>query len=41
VLAESDFITLHVNLTEVTYHLVGHEELRKMKSSAILVNAIV
>jgi glyoxylate reductase len=38
-LAESDFITLHVNLTEATYHLIDREALRKMKSSAILVNA--
>jgi glyoxylate reductase len=38
-LAESDFITLHVSLTEATYHLIDREALRKMKSSAILVNA--
>jgi lactate dehydrogenase-like 2-hydroxyacid dehydrogenase len=38
-LAESDFVTLHVNLTEATYHLIGREELRKMKPTAVLVNA--
>ena len=38
-LAESDFVTLHVNLTEATYHLISREELRKMKSTAVLVNA--
>ena len=38
-LAESDFVTLHVNLTEETYHLIGREELGKMKPTAVLVNA--
>jgi glyoxylate reductase len=38
-LAESDFVTVHVNLTEATYHLIGREELRKMKPTAVLVNA--
>lgn len=38
-LAESDFVSLHVNLTEETYHLIGQEELRKMKPTAVLVNA--
>jgi lactate dehydrogenase-like 2-hydroxyacid dehydrogenase len=38
-LAESDFVTLHVTLTEATYHLIGREELRKMKPTAVLVNA--
>jgi glyoxylate reductase len=38
-LAESDFVTVHVNLTEATYHLIGQEELRKMKPTAVLVNA--
>jgi glyoxylate reductase len=37
-LAESDFVTLHVPLTETTYHLIGQRELRKMKSTAMLVN---
>ena len=38
-LAESDFVTLHVNLTEETYHLIGRKELGMMKSTAVLVNA--
>jgi lactate dehydrogenase-like 2-hydroxyacid dehydrogenase len=38
-LAESDFVTLHVNLTEDTHHLIGREALVKMKSTAVLVNA--
>ena len=38
-LAESDFVTVHVNLTEATHHLISREELRKMKSSSVLVNA--
>ena len=38
-LRESDFISLHTNLTEATYHLIGEEALAKMKSTAVLVNA--
>ena len=38
-LAESDFVTLHVALTAETHHLIGAEELDRMKSTAILVNA--
>lgn len=37
-LKESDFVTLHTPLTEETYHLIGEEELKMMKSNAILVN---
>ena len=37
-LAESDFISLHVPLTEETYHLIGQEELRQCKPTAVLVN---
>jgi lactate dehydrogenase-like 2-hydroxyacid dehydrogenase len=37
-LAESDFISLHVPLGDSTRHLIGAPELRKMKRSAILVN---
>jgi lactate dehydrogenase-like 2-hydroxyacid dehydrogenase len=37
-LAEADFVTLHVPLTEMTHHLIGREELRKMKPSAVLIN---
>jgi lactate dehydrogenase-like 2-hydroxyacid dehydrogenase len=37
-LAEADFISLHVPLGETTRKLIGEPELRKMKPSAILVN---
>ncbi len=37
-LAESDFISLHVPLTEETYHLVSEEELLKCKPTAVLIN---
>jgi len=37
-LAESDFVSLHVPLTPVTRHLIGAAELAKMKRSAILIN---
>jgi lactate dehydrogenase-like 2-hydroxyacid dehydrogenase len=39
VLAQSDFISLHVNLTPETHHLMNQERFSKMKRSAILVNA--
>ena len=39
VLAQSDFITLHVPLSSETHHLINRETLRKMKRSAILINA--
>jgi lactate dehydrogenase-like 2-hydroxyacid dehydrogenase len=38
-LSESDFITLHVPLTEATHHLIGREQLQKMKPRARLINA--
>lgn len=38
-LAESDFVTLHVALTTDTEHLIGAAELDRMKPTAILVNA--
>ncbi|MDF3043236.1 MAG: Glyoxylate reductase, partial [Thermomicrobiales bacterium] len=38
-LAESDFVTLHVALTPDTQHLIGAAELGHMKPTAILVNA--
>lgn len=37
-LASSDFVSLHVPLTQETRHLIGEPELRKMKSTAILIN---
>ncbi|MBX9792851.1 MAG: D-2-hydroxyacid dehydrogenase [Burkholderiaceae bacterium] len=38
VLAESDVISLHCPLTPATRHLIGAEQLRRMKRSAILIN---
>jgi glyoxylate reductase len=38
-LEESDFVTLHVALTEETEHLIGTDQFRRMKPTAILVNA--
>lgn len=37
-LSQSDFITLHVPLTESTHHLIGAREFELMKPTAILVN---
>ena len=37
-LSESDFISLHVPLTDQTVHLIGHEELKLMKPTAYLIN---
>ena len=37
-LAESDFVSLHVPLLASTWHLIGAAELRRMKRSAVLVN---
>ncbi len=38
-LASSDFVCLQVPLTPETHHMIGANELRKMKRSAILINA--
>lgn len=38
-LAQSDFLTLHVPLTPETRHYIGAEELRRMKPTAVLINA--
>jgi len=38
-LATSDFVCLQVPLTPETRHMIGAKELRKMKKSAILINA--
>ena len=37
-LARSDFVSLHVNLSDVTRHLINAETLSWMKPTAILVN---
>lgn len=37
-LSESDVVTLHVPLADATRHLIGRAELRKMKSTAFLIN---
>lgn len=37
-LTESDFISLHVPLTEETHHFIGEGELRQCKPTAVLVN---
>jgi glyoxylate reductase len=37
-LAQSDFITLHTNLSPETYHMIGPKQFEKMKKTAILVN---
>jgi glycerate dehydrogenase len=38
VLAKSDVISLHVPLTAETRHMIGIEQLRKMKRTALLIN---
>ncbi|MBW3634449.1 MAG: D-glycerate dehydrogenase [Chloroflexi bacterium] len=38
-LAEADFVTLHVALTAETQHLIGANQLQRMKATSILVNA--
>ncbi|MEM5420097.1 2-hydroxyacid dehydrogenase [Paraburkholderia ferrariae] len=38
-LASADFVCLQVPLTDATRHLIGAEQLKKMKKSAILINA--
>lgn len=38
VLAESDVVSIHTPLTEDTRHLIGPDELRRMKPGAFLVN---
>ncbi|HEY4803157.1 MAG TPA: D-glycerate dehydrogenase [Paraburkholderia sp.] len=38
-LASSDFVCLQVPLTPATRHLIGAEQLKQMKKSAILINA--
>ncbi len=38
ILAESDYISLHVSLNDNTKHLIGKPELKKMKKTAYLIN---
>ena len=38
-LAESDFVTVHTTLNDETHHLIGAEQFRAMKRTAILINA--
>lgn len=38
-LKRSDFVSIHVPLTEDTYHLIGREQLKLMKKTAILINS--
>ncbi len=38
-LQESDFVTLHVPLTDSTHHLIGKDKLALMKPTAFLINA--
>ena len=38
-LAESDFLCISLPLTAQTHHLIGREQLAKMKKSAVLINA--
>lgn len=37
-LAEADFVSLHVPLTAETHHLIGRRELARMKPTAVLIN---
>ncbi len=37
-LDQSDFVSLHAPLNQETYHLIGPEQLRRMKPSAVLIN---
>lgn len=38
-LTDSDVVTIHAPLTEETYHMIGEEEMKKMKKDTILLNA--
>ncbi len=38
-LSQADIVTIHVPYSSATHHLIGKEELERMKSTAILINA--
>lgn len=38
VLQQADFVSVHTPLTKDTYHLIGRNELSKMKSNAFIIN---
>ncbi len=38
-LAQADIVTIHVPYSSVTHHLIGKQELERMKPTAILINA--
>jgi D-3-phosphoglycerate dehydrogenase len=37
-LRESDIVTIHARLTNETHHLIGEEEISKMKATAVIIN---
>lgn len=37
-LGDSDFISIHTQLTDETYHMIGHEEIAKMKKGVGIIN---
>jgi lactate dehydrogenase-like 2-hydroxyacid dehydrogenase len=37
-LKKSDFVSIHVPLTDATYHMIGERELSSMKKTAFLIN---
>jgi D-3-phosphoglycerate dehydrogenase len=37
-LCEADFISLHVPLTDETFHMIGEDQLKKMKPLAVIIN---
>jgi lactate dehydrogenase-like 2-hydroxyacid dehydrogenase len=37
-LVESDFLSLHVPLTDATHHIIDRDSLRKMKKTSVLIN---
>src|SRR4029079_866823 len=37
-MAESDFVSINCPLTKATFHLIGEQQIARMKSSAMLIN---